>query len=115
MTLRPTTVFCIVSFSLNAYASDMAIVDAVTGNMRPSVTAEVQHNPISNSGNRASQQPVSKFDHTARQKARELKCETQRNPTVEPPVMGTQILVFSCQDGSELQLQCASGLGCKPQ
>lgn len=103
-------------YSLNNHASDMAIVEAVTGNAQsinstssqPKITSGVI-NP-----NRSPAPTFSKFEYTARQKAREMGCESQNSPIVEPQNMGTQVLVFQCLDGRDLRLQCASGLGCKP-
>lgn len=115
MTLRYTVV-CIFAFSFNTQASDMAIVDAVTGNTQPTISTSSQPKPVSSliNTNRLSEPAFSKFEYTARQKAREVNCETQKSPAVEPLSMGTQVLVFPCQDGRELRLQCANGLGCKP-
>lgn len=103
--------------TLSAQASDMAIVEAVTGSMQPGASANVQikADSVTVSANRASTQPFSKFDYTAREKAREMKCVTDKNPVVEPVSMGSQTLTFSCGDGRELRLHCASGLGCKTQ
>ena len=115
MILRPTTVLCIVAFSLNAHASDMAIVDAVTGNMQRSTATNLQPNAGSSKSYRASEQPISKFDYMARETARGMKCDTQKNPVVEPPSMGAQTLIFTCNDGRELKMQCSAGLGCKSQ
>lgn len=116
MTLRYPVVVCIFAFSLNTQASDMAIVEAVTGNAQATISTSSQSKAVSSSinTNRFSAPAFSKFEYTARQKAREMNCETQNNPTVEPLSMGTQVIVFPCQDGRELRLQCASGLGCKP-
>jgi hypothetical protein len=113
MTLRSTTVLCVVVFSMNAHASDMAIVEAVTGNMQPVVSTNPQPNAVSSNTKRASSQPISKFDYTARQKAREMKCETNENPSLEPYNMGVQTLLFTCNDGRELKIECFSGIGCK--
>lgn len=113
MILRPTTVLCIVAFSLNAHASDMAIVDAVTGNMQPATSTNLKPENVSNSGSKSSAQSISKFDYTAREKAREMKCMTNKSPAVEPLAMGTQTLVFACDDGRELKLICATGAGCR--
>lgn len=115
MTLRPTTVLCIVAFSLNAHASDMAMVDAVTGNMQPGTSTNLQPNTDSRSSYRDSKQTISKFDYMAREAARGLKCDTQKNPVVEPPSMGAQRLIFACNDGRELKMQCSAGVGCKTQ
>lgn len=116
MTFRYAAVICIFAFGLNTQASDMAIVEAVTGNTQPNISTSSQPKAVSSSinSNRLSEPAYSKFEYTARQKAREMNCETPKNPTVEPLSMGTQVLVFPCQDGRELRLQCASGLGCKP-
>ena len=117
MTLRSILVLGFAALTLNAQASDMAIVEAVTGNMQPGASAntQIKADSVPSSSNRASSQPISKFDYTAREKAREMKCVTSRNPVVEPLNMGSQTLIFSCGDGRELSLHCATGLGCKTQ
>ena len=103
-------------YSLNNHASDMAIVEAVTGNAQSTNSTSSQPKITSGviNSNRSSEPAFSKFEYTARQKAREMNCETQKSPIVEPQSMGAQVLVFQCQDGRDLRLQCASGLGCKP-
>lgn len=115
MRFRYAVVFLSFVYSLNNHASDMAIVDAVTGNAQSTNSTSSQAKITSGviRTNRSSDQAFSKFEYTARQKAREMGCETPKNPIVEPQSMGTQVLVFQCQDGRDLRLQCASGLGCK--
>ncbi len=56
--------------------------------------------------------PVSRHDYTARQKARELNCTPLGNPAVEG--LGTAIEKFSidCKERRQLRLQCQSNLGC---
>ena len=115
MSFRFTAVVCIFAFSFNTKASDMAIVDAVTGNSLPTISTSSQSKAVASSinTNRLSGPAISKFEYTARQKAREMNCEIQKSPTAEPLSMGVQVLVFQCHDGRELRLQCASGLSCK--
>lgn len=115
MTIRSFSAFCLVVFNVNTIASDMAIVDAVTGNMNRASQFEQQSQLSTNSSNRSSQKTISKFDYTAQQKARELKCDAQGNPDIEPSKMGGEILTFLCRDGRQLALHCAAGLGCKAQ
>jgi hypothetical protein len=116
MRFRYAFVFISFMYSLNNHASDMAIVDAVTGNAQSTTSTSSQPKITSGviNSNRASDLTFSKFEYTARQKARDMGCETQKNPIVEPQSMGIQVLIFQCQDGRDLRLQCASGLGCKP-
>lgn len=115
MTLRYTKILCIVAFSFNAHASDMAIVEAVTGNMQPVVSTNAQSNAVSSKTKGTSTKLTSKFGYTARKKALEMKCETTENPALEPYSMGVQTLIFTCNDGRELRIECSSYDGCKPQ
>jgi hypothetical protein len=115
MTTRSFSAFCLVMFSMNTNASDMAIVDAVTGNMNRTTQLEQQSKLSTNSSNRTSPKSISKFDYTAQEKAKELKCDAQGSPNIEPSKIGGEILTFSCRDGRQLALHCAAGLGCKAQ
>ena len=101
-----------VAFFLNAHASDMAIVEAVTGNMKSAAPTEAQSKTVSSSSKRSSPQPISKFDYEARQALKEMTCDAPENPELEPYKYGVQILIFTCNDGRELKIQCSASEKC---
>ena len=107
---------CLLAVTQASQASDMAIVDAVTGNQQQPMSSTQRASPSAPSpSGRTAPQKISKFDYTAREKAREMKCEDSRDPAIEPSTTGGEILVFRCSDGRELRLRCSMGLGCVPQ
>lgn len=109
-------VLCLLAVTQATQASDMAIVDAVTGNQQAGMSGVQRATSSSQSASmRKPSKAISKFDYTAQEKAKAMGCVDNRNPGIEPSTSGGEILVFRCGDGRELRLHCASGVECTPQ
>jgi hypothetical protein len=98
----------------NADASNRNNLGAARSETVTNGQIEPQPLPPTSSGNR-SQQPVSKFDYMARQKAREMNCDVQGSPSSQTLIEGRQVLSLHCKDGRKLMLSCATGSECKAQ
>jgi hypothetical protein len=98
----------------SADASNRNTVGTARNETGTNTQIEPQPIPPTGSSNR-SQQNVSKFDYSARQKAREMNCDVQGSPSTQALIDGRQVLSLSCKDGRQLMLSCATGSECKAQ